>query len=180
VQSNVISSDQSLDRQYVTGSLDYQRFAVLEYHRTNHEFCQARNRTTTAIWRNRVKRQSRSSLARSVAAMVIKPRSSPSSKPHAHPDIMPHQAPFVDAAYSGELPMGVARIDASVVIDEVLVAELTGNAEFHREFARADQRRFDARHGCNPRGVVYGWRCAPGLLALPFIAAGAVVAGAAG
>jgi len=29
------------------------------------------------------------------------------------------------------------------------------------------------------RGVGYGWRCGPGLLALPFIAAGAVVAGAA-
>jgi hypothetical protein len=56
---------------------------------------------------------------------------------------------------------------------------LTGNAEFHREIARADQQRFDVRHGCNPRGVGYGWRCGPGLLALPFIAAGAVVAGAA-
>jgi hypothetical protein len=66
-----------------------------------------------------------------------------------------------------------------VVIDEALVAELTGNAEFHREIARADQQRFDARHGCNPRGVGYGWRCGPGLLALPFIAAGAVVAGRA-
>lgn len=102
------------NRQYVTGSLDYQRFGVMEYHRTKHEFCQARNRTTTAIWRNRAKRQSRSSLARSVAAVVIKPRSPPSSKPHAHPDIMPHQAPFIDAAYSRELPMGVARIDDSV------------------------------------------------------------------
>ena len=93
---------------------------------------------------------------------------------------MPHQALFVDAAYSGELPMGVARIDDGVVvIDDALVAELTGNAEFHREIARADQQRFDVRHGCNPRGVGYGWRCGPGLLALPFIAAGAVVAGAA-
>jgi hypothetical protein len=93
---------------------------------------------------------------------------------------MPHQAPFIDAAYSGELPMGVARIDDGVVvIDDALVAELTGNAEFHREIARADQQRFDVRHGCNPRGVGYGWRCGPGLLALPFIAAGAVVAGAA-
>ena len=93
---------------------------------------------------------------------------------------MPHHALFVDAAYSGELPMGVARIDDGVVvIDDALVAELTGNAEFRREIARADQQRFDARHGCNPPGVGYGWRCGPGLLALPFIAAGAVVTGAA-
>jgi hypothetical protein len=46
--------------------------------------------------------------------VAIKLRSPPSSKPHAHPDIMPHQALFVDAAYSGELPMGVARIGDSV------------------------------------------------------------------
>jgi hypothetical protein len=93
---------------------------------------------------------------------------------------MPHQAPFIDAAYSRELPMGVAGLDdCAVGIDDALVAELTGNAEFHREIARADQQRFDARHGCNPRGVGYGCRCGPGLLALPFIAAGAVVAGAA-
>jgi hypothetical protein len=92
---------------------------------------------------------------------------------------MPHQALFIDAAYSSELSMGVARIDGVVVIDDALVAELTGNAEFHREIALADQQRIDARHGCNPRGVGYGWRCGPGLLALPFIAAGAIVAGAA-
>jgi len=133
------------------------------------------------IRRNRVQLQSRSSFARSVSAVVIKPRSPPpSTQPHAHPDIASHQAFFVDAAYSGELPMGVAGLDdCAVGIDDALVAELTGNAEYHREIARADQQRFDARHGCNPRGVGYGWHCGPGLLALPFIAAGAVVAGAA-
>jgi hypothetical protein len=73
---------------------------------------------------------------------------------HAHPDIAPHQGLFVDAAYSGELPMGIAGLDdCAIGVDDALVSELTGNAELHRQIARPDQQRGDPRHRGDRRRV---------------------------